>query len=172
MSNGDELKLTSESDASGAAGREACLVRQVFTLRHLMMRVGDRLSAEIGLTSSRWLLLCAIGETEQAGEPPTVGELSERATLSVQGVSRMLAAMEGEGLIERSTRPGQGRAVFVSLTGVGRAALEATESLAERFEQGLLRGLNDDEVSAIEERLGRLIGNVKDFEQELDECEG
>jgi DNA-binding MarR family transcriptional regulator len=160
------------ADPAGAGGREACLVRRVFTLRHLMMRVGDRLSAEIGLTSSRWLLLCAIGETEQDGEPPTVGELSERATLSVQGVSRMLAAMEGEGLIVRSSRPGHGRAVFVSLTEVGRAALEATESLAERFERGLLRGIDEGDVASIEDRLGRLIANVQDFEQELDECEG
>lgn len=136
-----------------------------------MMRVGDRLAAEVGLTSSRWLLLCAVDETERRGEPPTVGELSERAALSVQGVSRMLAAMEGEGLIARSTRPGHGRAVFVSLTAAGRAALEATGSIAERFEAGLLRGLAEGDVASIERELGRLIENVKDLEQELDTCD-
>ncbi len=165
---------TAEQRAEARAeieGREACLVRRVFVLHHLIMRVGDRLSAEIGLTSSRWLLLCAIGESEARGESPTVSALSESALLSAQAVSRMLAAMEGEGLVTRSTRPGHGRAVFVSLTGIGRAALEATESLAERFEAGMLCGLNEDEVGRIEDDLARLIENVTRFEQELHQCE-
>lgn len=140
-------------------------------LHHLITRVGDRLSAEIGLTSSRWLLLCAIGEAESAGGAPTVGGLSDSALLSPQAVSRMLAAMEGEGLVTRTTRAGHGRAVFVSLTGIGRVALEATEALAERFEAGMLGGLSEDEVRRIESDLGRLIENVTGFEQELHQCE-
>lgn len=155
----------------GAEGREACLVRRVFVLHHLIMRVGDRLSAEIGLTSSRWLLLCGIGEAEAAGESPTVTGLSETALLSAQAVSRMLAAMEGEGLLTRSTRPGHGRTVFVALTEVGRAALEATEELAERFEAGMLRGVSESEVRRIEDDLAKLIENVVGFEQELQQCE-
>lgn len=164
-------RLNGDAPAPEPEGREACLVRNVFVLHNMIMRVGDRLSAEIGLTSSRWLLLCAIGEAEAAGESPTVSALSESALLSAQAVSRMLAAMEGEGLLTRSTRPGLGRAVFVSLTEVGRAALEATEELAERFEAGMLRGVTDDEVGRIEGDLARLIENVNGFEQELNQCE-
>ncbi len=137
----------------------------------MIMRIGDRLSAEIGLTASRWLLLCAVGEAEAAGGSPTVSELSDSALLSAQAVSRMLAAMEGEGLLTRSTRAGHGRAVFVSLTEVGRAALEATEELADRFEAGMLRGVGPEEVARIESDLARLIGNVNGFEQELNQCE-
>lgn len=147
----------------------------MFMLHHLIVRTGDRLSAEVGLTSSRWLLLCAIGEAEAeaaaGGESPTVGELSERASLSVQGVSRMLGAMEGEGLVSRSTRPGRGRAVFVSLTESGRAALEATEALAERFEAGFLRGIDGGEVASLEAWFARLISNVAALEEELIECD-
>ncbi|MEL6497333.1 MAG: MarR family transcriptional regulator [Planctomycetota bacterium] len=164
--------VTGDARPSEPEGREACLVRNVFVLHNMIMRVGDRLSAEIGLTSSRWLLLCAIGEAEAAGESPTVSALSESALLSAQAVSRMLAAMEGEGLLARSSRPGHGRAVFVSLTEVGRAALEATEELAERFEAGMLRGMSGGEVSRIEGDLARLIDNVNGFEQEMNRCEG
>jgi DNA-binding MarR family transcriptional regulator len=140
----------------------------VFTLHHLIMRVGDRLAAEIGLTSSRWLLLCAVGD----GHPPaTVGELSERASLSVQAVSRMLAVMQDEGLVERTTRAGEGRSVFVSLTERGRSALEATGPLAERFEAGLHREMPADQLAALVSGLTALIGNVSAFERELSPCE-
>lgn len=159
------------SDAEIPTGREACLVRQVFTLHHLIVRVGDRLSSEIGLTSSRWLLLCAIGEAEAGGASPTVGELSERASLSVQAVSRMLGAMEGEGLVSRSTRPGRGRAVFVSLTEAGRAALEATAELAERFEAGFLARIDEGEVASLEAWFSRLIANVSALDEELMACD-
>ena len=62
--------------------------------------------------------------------------------------------------------------MFVSLTGVGRAALEATEELAERFEAGMLRGMSGGEVSRIEGDLARLIDNVNGFEREMNRCEG
>jgi DNA-binding MarR family transcriptional regulator len=155
------------SESAGCAGREACLVRQIFTLHHLMTRVGDRLSGSVGLTASRWLLLCAIGD----GEPVTVGELSERASLSVQAVSRMLAVMEGEGLVRRWSRPGSGRSVYVSLTGSGVAALGATGALAERFEAGFLRGLSEADVAELGGRIAVLIENLGVFEQELMPCE-
>ncbi|MEM9167218.1 MAG: MarR family transcriptional regulator [Planctomycetota bacterium] len=157
-----------EGEREAVTGREACLVRRVFTLHHRITRVGDRLSAEIGLTSSRWLLLCALGEIEADGVAPTVGQLSECASLSVQAVSRMLSAMEAELLVVRESRPGHGRTVYVRLTEIGRAALEATEGLADRFEAGFLDGISEDEVSAIEALLERLIANVTAFERTLD----
>ena len=152
----------------GQPGREACLVRSVFTLHHLITRVADRMASGIGLTSSRWLLLCTIGSCEHE---PTVGELSERASLSVQAVSRMLAAMEAEGLVIRSSRPGKGRAVFVSLTEAGLSALAATVPLAERFEAGLLRGLSSEDHAEADRLLGALIVNVLALEEEVSQCE-
>lgn len=143
-------------------------MRSVCTLHHLIMRVGDRMASGIGLTASRWLLLCAIGSSE---DEPTVGVLSERAFLSVQAVSRMLAAMEDEGLVERVRRPGHGRSVFIKLTEAGQSALRATEPLAERFEAGLLRGVALAEVDEAERLLGRLAANVSALEEEIGPCD-
>lgn len=143
---------------------ETPLVRHIFVLHHLMMRVGDRLASELGLTASRWLLLCAIGRAEQ---PPNVGELSDEATLSPQNISRMLVAMEGEGLIERFSRKGMGRAVFVRLTPAGQRAYEQTQELALRFGGPFLEGFDEHELISVSGALGRLIENLSRYEQEL-----
>ncbi len=151
--------------ASGAcSGEESALVRRLFTVHNMMMRVGDRLAGPIGLTSSRWLLLCALGRREQ---PPTVSELSDDAMLSAQNVSRMLASMESEGLVERLPALGRGRAVLVRLTEQGAATLERTRELAERFEESFLRDVSGEEVSRLEKDLQKLIENLERFEKEL-----
>lgn len=145
-------------------GEESALVRGLFTVHNMMMRVGDRLAARIGLTSARWLLLCELGHCES---PPTLRELSGRAMLSAQNVSRMIAAMEGEGLVDRFSFPGRGRAVFVRLTDKGRLALDATRELAAEFERWFLRGLSGPEVDRLAAGHARLIGNLEEFERHL-----
>jgi DNA-binding MarR family transcriptional regulator len=147
--------------AAACAGREACVARSLLTAANLMTRVGDRLSASIGLTSSRWLMLCSIGRFEEA---PSVGALSEEVLLSVQNVSRMLGQMESDGLIERFTKPGSGRAVFVRLTEQGAATLERTRALAEEFESWFLRGVSQEEVARIDRDLWRLTDNLRAME--------
>lgn len=130
----------------------------------MVMRVGDRLSGPLGLTSSRWILLCEIGRREV---PPTVTEVGAAAMISVQNVSRMLVAMERAGLVRRRRRRGHGRAVQVALTARGRRVLERTEELAERFEASFLRGIDTGKREAIEGDLRRLIENLAAFEEEL-----
>jgi len=133
-------------------------------LHNAMMRVGDRLAAPIGLTSSRWLLLCRIG---RASEPVTVGSLSHDALMSVQNASRMIVAMEREGLVRRCRRPGAGRAVFVELTEFGRTRLGQTVELARRFERALVGGLTPERRDQIHAGLECLIENLSTFEKEV-----
>jgi len=153
-----------ESTAASAActGREACVARSLMTAANLLTRIGDRLSASIGLTSSRWLMLCTVSRFEGS---PSIGALSESVLLSVQNVSRMLGQMEADGLIERFTKPGSGRSVFVRLTEQGEATLERTRDLAEEIESWFLRGLSDEEVARIDRDLWRLSGNLRAMEE-------
>lgn len=147
----------------GNAG-ECELFRSVFTLNTMLMRVTDKLTGQIGLTGSRWLLLSAVVWTEEA---PTITELSQRCQLSVQNVSRMIGSMEGEGLVERLQVAGEGRAQRVLLTERGREVLESTVDLAQRLREGFLAGLDDEEVSQLGHRMERLVSNLRQMEQEL-----
>lgn len=143
------------------AGREACVARSLLTASNLLTRIGDRLSASIGLTSSRWLMLCTVSRCEGS---PSIGALSEEVLLSVQNVSRMLGQMEADGLIERFTKPGSGRSVFVRLTEQGEATLERTRALADEIESWFLRGMSDEEVARIDRDLWRLSDNLRAME--------
>jgi len=141
------------------------MILSFFIIHNMAMRIGDRMTAPIGLTSSRWLMLSAIGRRPA---PTTITELSQDAMLSVQNVSRMVATMESEGLVERiAAKPG-GAARLVRLTAAGEDALAATRPLGERFHEEFLSGLSPKEVASLAQVLDGLIGNLAAFEGVLD----
>lgn len=138
-------------------GREACLGRQIYVLFHMLMRRCDEVAQDIGLTTSKWLLLCSVASEE--GEP-TIGQLSERSMLSTQAVSKMIALMESDGLVTRHSKPGGGRSVYVRMTDEGRQTLTQTDSIATRIESQLLAGLSQEDTDRIGRDLQRLIDNM------------
>ncbi len=146
--------------------REAPLAQRVFILHNQIMRISDRLAAPLGLTSSRWLLL---GALEKYDAPPTLSELSQNGLLTLQNVSRMVAALEREGFVERFTQLGRGRSVFVRILPKGLEMLEAAEAAARRFAVGFLQGMACERVDEGERLLETLIGNLESFERELNE---
>ena len=153
----------------GGSGSETCraeppLVPLLFRLHHIMMRVGDRLTREHRLSSSRWMLLCVLGRHD---EPMTVGEVSDDLLLSAQNVSRMAAVLESEGLLERSNRPGRGRTTYLSLTQRGRGARSLLDELGGSFVERMLAGLDEQRIERLEGDLSRLIDNVRAYESEL-----
>ncbi len=123
----------------------------------MLMRECDSVAQEIGLTTSKWLLLCAIGAEECE---PTIGSLSESSMLSTQAVSRMVALMETQGLVTRHSKPGSGRSVYVRLTDEGRETLSRTDMIATRVEGRLLAGLSQDDIDRIGKDLQKLIENM------------
>jgi len=137
-------------------------------IHNMAMRIGDRLTAPIGLTSSRWMLLCGLSDRDEA---PTIAELSDDAMISVQNVSRMLLAMEDEGLVQRYSRPGSGRTLFVRLTDRGAEAVEATRALGDQFHEHFLAGLSESDSATLASTLDNLISNLERFEHELGEAE-
>jgi len=143
---------------------ESAIIRRLFQLNHMMMRVGDRMAAPHGLTGSRWMLLCALGRDD---EPKTIAAISEELLLSPQNVSRMIVSMEEDGQVKRFHQPGAGRSTFVSLTEAGWEAYGVTRGLAERFCEPFLEGFTDDEADRLGEDLSRLIDNTSGLEARL-----
>ncbi|MCA9309595.1 MAG: MarR family transcriptional regulator [Phycisphaerales bacterium] len=166
MSRAAPSNPSSASPAPGSApgGEARCaqcdespLALEIFTIRNLMMKVGDRLVAPLGLTSGRWMLLSVLSERDDA---PTMSEVGEHVLMSVQNVSRMVAAMESDGLVRRTTRPGSGRATFIELTDHGRAIHQRSIDAAAAFSRRFLAGFTPDEVAVLQDGLGRLIRNL------------
>ena len=147
---------------------DAPLCREIFVLNNLMMRTAERFVADLGLTSSRWLLLGAIDDHEQTSSAPTVSDLSQNALLlSVQNVSRMLASVEEEGLVERFNVPGQGRSVFVRLTEAGRERLHRACARGDGFVARLLEGLSGEDIERIRTNLAHLVANLDGLSHDL-----
>ena len=146
------------------AAQETPLVQAVFTMHHLMMRIGDRLTQPLGLSASRWMLLCTLN---RAAGPVTVSDLAGEHVMSVQAISRMLTVMEAEGLIEKTTRPGHGRAVDVALTPAGCEAIAALERLGAAFSERFLDGFASEDLHRLEDDFSRLIENLCRYEEQL-----
>lgn len=153
--------------------KQCPLARELFILHNQMMRIGDRLVADLGITASRWLLLGALGECggKECNEVPeegvTITELSQNALLSVQNVSRMVAALEADGLLERTTIPGRGRSTFVRLTKKGQSLSDALEQKAERFGQEIMNGVSIEDAIVCARVLLRMSDNLECMERKL-----
>lgn len=148
----------------GCERYESPVIRKLFQLHHMMMRVGDRMASPHGLTSSRWMLLCALGRSD---EPRTIAEISEEILLSPQNISRMVGSMQDDGLVERFNVPGSGRSAYVGLTEAGWRAYATTRELAEQFMGPFLEGFSDSRTDRLDRDLTMLIENVRRLEQVL-----
>ncbi len=149
---------------SGCERYESPVIRNLFRLHHMMMRVGDRMAAPHGLTGSRWMMLCALGRTD---EPRTIAEISEETLLSPQNISRMAASMADDGLVERFHKPGSGRSTFVCLTEEGWRAYAVTRELAEGFLTPFLEGFSRSHIERLDRDIRQLIDNTQRLEQSL-----
>lgn len=82
---------------------------------HLSRRL-SREDAALGLTAARLSALAAL----DAGGPLTLGTLARTERVTAPSMTRLITAMETDGLVERIPSAADGRMVFVRLTPSGR----------------------------------------------------
>lgn len=141
------------------------MMRAVYILCHMMMRVMDRAVQPHGLTGSRWHLLIVIRDM---GGPLTITQLSECLFLSPQNVSRMIASLEEDGLVTRDTT-GPGRTVRVALTPLGAERVAACEVLCDACGDRMLGDITEAELRQATDVLERTILNTVAVERSLAE---
>jgi DNA-binding MarR family transcriptional regulator len=79
----------------------------------------DRAVAPLGLTQPQYTVLATLRGLTASGDRPSQRQLAEAAGLETIYVSKLVAALEGAGLVERERDPGDARAMRLSLTGDG-----------------------------------------------------
>lgn len=137
----------SAGDAAIIAGFE----RLFETLRRVTPR------EELSLTAASTLR-----RLERSG-PHRLCELYAPEGVSQPAMTQLVTRLEKEGLAERSSDPADGRAVVVSITEAGRAAVARRREGRARAVSALLRGLTPAEHAALTsalpalERLGDLV---------------
>jgi DNA-binding MarR family transcriptional regulator len=88
----------------------------------LMQRLGSELEEAGKVPLSTYDVLVQLAEN---GGRLRLRDLVDRVVLSQPGLSRKVARLEEEGLVERQPDPRDGRGVLVRLTRAGRAALRS-----------------------------------------------
>jgi len=110
-----------------AAGKALTdLVLDLFRLNNRLLAAGDRLVADLGLTSARWQVL---GTIVAADRPQPVAWLARDMEGNRQNVQRIVNDLVNDGLVEFQRNPHHRRAQLVVLTDAGKRAFDAAMRL-------------------------------------------
>jgi len=138
------------------------LILDVFRLNGRLLIAGDRLVADLGLTSARWQVLGAIASADR---PESVARHARNMGLHRQGVQRIVNEMAKEGIVEFQQNPHHKRAQHVLLTVKGRQVFDAAIALQIPWVNALSKGLKPKDIATAK----RVIDQLKTgLEQEIE----
>ena len=137
-------------------------------LLHAHARIVTRLSADLdeaGLISlGSYDVLVQLSEN---GGRLRLKELVNRVVLSQPGLSRKVAKMETDGLVERLDDPADGRGVIVHITRTGRAALRRASVVhMAGIQREFTSQISDQEAAVLAAVFGRL--EIRDRDSDRD----
>jgi DNA-binding MarR family transcriptional regulator len=124
-------RITAASALSGT-------VLDLFRVNNRLLTAGDRLVADLGLTSARWQVL---GTIVAAGRPQPVAWIARDMSANRQNVQRIVNDLEGLGLVEFRPNPHHRRAQLVALTAGGQKAFDEAMRLQGPWMEALTEGL-------------------------------
>jgi len=122
------------------------LILDLFRLNSRISADGDRLVADLGLTSARWQVLGAIVAAEH---PQPVAWLARDLGANRQNVQRIVNDLQGEELVAFKANPHHRRAQLVVLTDKGRDAYDAAMRLQAPWINNLADGLRVEDINTM-----------------------
>jgi len=120
---------------------------------------GDRLVAQLGLTSSRWQVL---GTIVAAQRPQPVAWLARDMGANRQNVQRVVNDLVREGFVAMSPNPHHRRASLVVLTEKGREAFNQAMALATPWMNRLTSSIKVEDIEAMQRVLASLRARLED----------
>ena len=122
------------------------LILDLFRLNSLISTAGDRLVAQLSLTSARWQILGAIATAER---PQPVAWLARDMGAYRQNVQRIINDLREEGLVVFEANPHHRRAQLVVLTEKGKQTFEAAMRLQDPWINALSEGLSVKDIQTM-----------------------
>lgn len=120
------------------------LLIEIFRANGAALAAGDVLTAPVGLTSARWQVMGAIGET-----PATVSHVARAMGLTRQSVQQVADALERDGFVVYRDNPHHKRAKLIALTNSGAKALAEVEARHALWANRLAKKLSASPAMAI-----------------------
>jgi DNA-binding MarR family transcriptional regulator len=128
-------------------------------LRPVLLRVGRELRREaraVGISPEQVSLLVAIKYAPGTG----IRDLAAHERISAPALTKHIDRLERDGLVVRKPSPNDGRRIGLALTEEGQRVLRRVRSRRTAWLATRLRGLDADELAAVEaaiEPLSRLL---------------
>lgn len=119
------------------------LIVETFRLNGELLMAGDRLVADLDLTSARWQVLGAMGETSSA---LPVAHIARNMGLSRQAVQRVVNDLADQKLVQFAPNPHHQRAKLVVMTATGKAVFDAAMERQGPWADALANGLTAQEI--------------------------
>ena len=135
--------ITTERTPAGTA--LTGLILDLFRLTNRLVASGDRLVAELGLTSARWQVLGSIVAAER---PQPVAWLARDMGANRQNIQRIVNDLATEGMVAFAPNPHHRRAQLVVLTAKGRQTFDAAMRLQAPWINRLSEGLQVADLAA------------------------
>jgi len=102
-----------------------------------------------------------LAQLSEAGGRLRLRDLVDKVVLSQPGLSRKVARLEEEGLVERLADPSDGRGVLVRITRQGRSALRSAALVhIAGVEREFASRLSDDEAATLADVFTRLLTDL------------
>lgn len=133
------------------------LVLEVLKTAPKLQIKGDKMTEDLGLTSSRWW--CLVHIAEASGEL-TVADVARRMNLQRQTVLRFADALVDSGMIRFSTNPNHKRARLLSITDKGKRALASIEQREVEWAKRIVSTLSQKELEGAVKTLSVFRENI------------
>ena len=134
------MNRESRTDAGAAL---TGLILDLFALSNRLLAAGDRLVADLGLTSARWQVL---GTILSRDAPQPVAWLARDMGANRQNIQRIVNDLAAEGMVDFRPNPHHRRAQLVVITAKGRSVFDAAMQLQAPWINRLSQGLTAPEL--------------------------
>lgn len=125
------------------------------TLRLSVMRLARRMRAQRAETSLTLSQLAALATLDRHGAL-TPGELAAHEKVQPPSMTRLLAGLEGSGLVTREPHPTDGRQVVVTPSPAGQALLREDRRRRDAWLAQRMRTLDADDLVVLRQAAGIL----------------
>jgi len=139
-------------------------------IKQLQDRVFNRLLDEEGIdiTGSQGRILFILWKEDAL----SLTEISERASLAKNTVTVIVDRMVAKGVLQRDADLHDRRQAIISITDKAKAMRDDYEKVSQRMNSLFYEGFTEDERQAFENYLARILGTLKDAENDQEKtCE-
>jgi DNA-binding MarR family transcriptional regulator len=136
-------------------------------IKQLQDRIFDRLlkSINLDINGPQGRILFVLWRQNDL----SISDIGNQTGLANTTLTGMLERMVEKGMVARQQNAQNRRQSIISLTPQALAMKSQYEKVSQRMNKLFYRGFEDDEITAFENHLARIIGNLK--EQHIDEYE-